>query len=179
MRAKASSFCNDEPSVAAGSSASEATISDDPFDIQSRFVRQQAISFGTALAEIKRGRKRSCWMWYIFPTAPWIVGGIEKGSRMNREYALRDISDPKKGVDATRAYLRFQDKNVNLRENYLLIATAVAEQLEKGVQVGELMGRLDTPKLKSSLRLFQEASAEGFDDEIHAVCQRALSSLES
>ena len=32
-----------------------------------RFRRMQAQSFDTALAEVRRGRKVSHWMWYIFP----------------------------------------------------------------------------------------------------------------
>ena len=32
-----------------------------------RFIKAQESEFKTALAEIKSGHKRSCWMWYIFP----------------------------------------------------------------------------------------------------------------
>ncbi len=40
---------------------------DDPFDLQ-RFVDAQANGvFETALAELGGGRKRSHWMWFIFP----------------------------------------------------------------------------------------------------------------
>ena len=38
----------------------------DPFDLE-RFVTAQAPVFTTALAELKAGRKRSHWMWFIFP----------------------------------------------------------------------------------------------------------------
>ena len=38
----------------------------DPFDLQ-RFVIAQASMFETALAEIRAGRKRSHWMWFVFP----------------------------------------------------------------------------------------------------------------
>ena len=38
----------------------------DPFDLE-RFVTAQAPVFATALAELKAGRKRSHWMWFIFP----------------------------------------------------------------------------------------------------------------
>ena len=38
----------------------------DPFNLE-RFVTAQASIFETALSELKAGRKRSHWMWFIFP----------------------------------------------------------------------------------------------------------------
>ena len=38
----------------------------DPFDLQ-RFVTAQAPVFASALEELKRGRKRTHWMWFVFP----------------------------------------------------------------------------------------------------------------
>ena len=38
----------------------------DPFNLQ-RFVTAQAPVFGTVLAELRAGRKRTHWMWFIFP----------------------------------------------------------------------------------------------------------------
>lgn len=32
-----------------------------------RFIKAQDSDYKTALAEIKSGHKRNCWMWYIFP----------------------------------------------------------------------------------------------------------------
>ena len=160
------------------SSPADGTDAGDPFDIRDRFVHEQRSCFEQALGEISSGRKLSCWMWFVFPTAPWVVNGSEKGSMMNRRYALRDIRDPKRGTDAARAYLRFRDPHVDLRGNYLKITQAATEQLERGIGVKELMGRLDAPKLKSSLMLFFEASKNGFDEEIQAACARALRAIE-
>src|SRR5436309_2302397 len=39
---------------------------DDPFDL-ARFVTAQEPVFPTVLAELKAGRKRTHWMWFIFP----------------------------------------------------------------------------------------------------------------
>ena len=39
---------------------------DDPFDL-ARFVTAQAPVFPAVLAELKAGRKRTHWMWFIFP----------------------------------------------------------------------------------------------------------------
>jgi len=44
----------------------------DPYRLN-RFVNCQRSDFPRALREIKNGRKCSCWMWYVVPTAPWIV----------------------------------------------------------------------------------------------------------
>jgi hypothetical protein len=38
----------------------------DPFDLQ-RFVTAQAPVFDSALEELKKGRKRAHWMWFVFP----------------------------------------------------------------------------------------------------------------
>ena len=38
----------------------------DTFDLQ-RFVAAQARNYADALAELRRGRKTSHWMWYVFP----------------------------------------------------------------------------------------------------------------
>ena len=41
-------------------------MSADPFDL-ARFVSAQAGTFGAALDELRAGRKRSHWMWFVFP----------------------------------------------------------------------------------------------------------------
>jgi hypothetical protein len=61
----------------------------DPHDFIRRFIETHEEHFDIALSEIKRGKKRSCWSWFILPVAPWIVNGIERGSFTNRRYALR------------------------------------------------------------------------------------------
>jgi uncharacterized protein (DUF1810 family) len=39
---------------------------EDSFDLE-RFVTAQAPVFETVLAELRVGRKRSHWMWFVFP----------------------------------------------------------------------------------------------------------------
>ena len=104
---------------------------------------------------------------------------LEKGSYTNQKYALRDLpSDTnrpsKSGLNAAREYLRFVSMGVDLRQNYIDLVRAIAEQLENGIPVKELMGFLDAPKLTSSLQLFERVSENGYDDEVCQVCQRAL-----
>ena len=54
--------------------------------------------------------------------------------------------------------------------------TAVAEQLEKGIDPVRLVGFLDDPKLRGSLRLFERTSRKS-DAEVNDVCKRALQAL--
>ena len=149
----------------------------DPYRIKSRFIKQSRLHFREALTEIQAGRKASCWSWYFFPVAPWVVNGVERGSFMNQEYCLRDLPpNTKVGYDACRAYLRYPTTNgVNLRQNYIDIIKAVGDQLERGVKPVSLVGFLDEPKLRSSLRLFEKVSRENnFDPEVQAVASRAM-----
>ena len=148
----------------------------DPYRLN-RFVRTHKIHFDAALREIDAGAKRSCWSWYIFPTAPWVVGGVERGSMTNQRYALRDHApNTHKGDDAARAYLRHDktDDGVHLRENLLLIVRSVTKQVaEKGIKPLELVGFLDDPKMRSSLKLFERVS-RGFDEEVNGACLECL-----
>ena len=154
---------------------------DDPHNIYSRFVANQQVMFTTALSEIKRGEKESCWLWFILPTAPHVVNGVERGSSMNRHFALR-------GDDAVKAFLTFppqtmstvddEDKKytmgdstlterhtptvtVDLKKNYLQMAEAILYQLsEKNVRPVQLFGPIDSPKAKSSIALFHRVAQE-------------------
>lgn len=155
----------------------EATTTPDPYRLKSRFIKQSRLHFREALTEIQAGRKASCWSWYFFPVAPWVVNGVERGSYINQEYCLRDLPpNTKVGYDACRAYLRFPTTNgVNLRQNYIDIIKAVGDSLERGVSPVSLVGFLDEPKLRSSLRLFEKVSRQdNFDPECHAVVARAM-----
>uniref|UniRef100_A0A0G4I2S8 Uncharacterized protein n=1 Tax=Chromera velia CCMP2878 TaxID=1169474 RepID=A0A0G4I2S8_9ALVE len=80
---------------------------DDPYDII-RFVRFQEHWHPIALKEVNRGRKDSCWSRGVIPTAPWVVGGRERGSQTNQEYCLRDLApDDLDGCNTARAFLLY------------------------------------------------------------------------
>ena len=64
----------------------------DPFAL-SRFVEAQAGTVEQALAELRAGRKRSHWMWFVFPQ----VAGLGS-SPMAQRYAIASL-------DEARAYL--------------------------------------------------------------------------
>jgi uncharacterized protein (DUF1810 family) len=95
--------------------------------------------FDRALAEIERGRKRSHWMWYVFPQ----VAGLGN-SEMSRLYAIGSI-------DEAEAFLL----HPALGSAYRRIVDAVWEQVvNRGVTVHELFSSPDDAKLVSSLTLF-------------------------
>eukprot|EP00656_Telonema_subtile_P005263 TRINITY_DN12393_c0_g1_i1.p1 TRINITY_DN12393_c0_g1~~TRINITY_DN12393_c0_g1_i1.p1 ORF type:complete len:202 (-),score=36.78 TRINITY_DN12393_c0_g1_i1:289-894(-) len=150
---------------------------DDPFDLHERFVSAHRRSAEEAIDEIRAGRKRGCWSWYMFPTAPFVVNGSERGSGMNRGYALRDAPESHSGDAAAAAFLQWQtDGELMLRDNYLEMMGLVAEHLEAGMDLVDLVGFLDDPKLRSSLALFERVS-RGKDDAVNGVCARALKAL--
>lgn len=165
---------------AAGGAGSSGAASADPFDLHARFVAPQQADFATALGEIRAGRKRSHWSWYIFPTSPFVVDGTEGGSATSQYYALRDPPPHAlEGDQAAAAYLAFESEEGRyLRANYIVMMTAVAEQLEAGTSALDLVGYADEPKLRASLVLFERVSRRVDDGEVEAVCRRALAALD-
>jgi uncharacterized protein (DUF1810 family) len=143
---------------------------EDPFNLHKRFIRTHLNHYSDALDEIRRGRKCSCWMWFIFPTPPWIVRGMEMGSGTNMHYALRTDEQAK-------AYLRFEASGVNLRANYIEITTVVRDQLKKGIDVVSLFGFLDAPKLRSSIAYFEKIGGEMGDEELRSLCASVMELL--
>merc|ERR1712151_1328914 len=88
----------------------------DPFALR-RFTTEQKTWQARAMTELRHGAKTSCWMWYIMPTPPHIVNGIEKGSSNNVRNAIRSDEE-------AHAYLAFEADDVNLRNNYIEIISA-------------------------------------------------------
>jgi uncharacterized protein (DUF1810 family) len=141
----------------------------DPHNLR-RFTSEQTSVFRQALSEINAGQKRSCWMWFVIPTPPFIVNGVERGSPTNKLYSIRTREE---GL----AFLTFTADNVNLRENYVAIIGAVEAQLKKGANPVKLMGSLDAPKLRSSVEYFAEV-AQGIDEEMSKVCKSVVQLLD-
>jgi uncharacterized protein (DUF1810 family) len=113
----------------------------DPFDLE-RFVAIQRETYGRALGEIRRGRKRSHWIWYIFPQA----AGLGQ-SAMSVRYA---IGSPGEG----QAFLDHPVLGARYRE---CVATLLALNETSAEAV---FGTIDALKLRSSLTLFGEVSGE-------------------
>jgi uncharacterized protein (DUF1810 family) len=114
---------------------------DDPFDLQ-RFVEAQDGVYARALAELKRGRKESHWMWFIFPQ----LSGLGS-SPMAQRYAIGSL-------DEARSYLAHSVLGQRLRE-----VTAAVNGLE-GRSAHAIFGSPDDFKFRSSMTLFQAAAPE-------------------
>ena len=115
---------------------------DDPFDLR-RFVEAQRDDYDQASAEIAAGRKRSHWMWYIFPQFDGLAF-----SPTSRHYAI-------KSRDEARAYLNHPILGPRLRD----CAGAVL-QIE-GKSANAIFGSPDDLKLRSSATLFACVSPPG------------------
>ncbi len=115
------------------------TGADDRFGLN-RFVQAQEEVYPRALAELKLGRKRSHWMWFVFPQ----IDGLGYSSTA-KFYAI-------KSKDEAKAYLDHALLGKRLRE--------CAEALLKieGKSAAEIFGYPDDLKLRSSLTLFASVS---------------------
>jgi uncharacterized protein (DUF1810 family) len=106
-----------------------------------RFREAQQRDFDTALKEIKNGRKRSHWMWYIFPQ----IAGLGT-TETSRYYAIRDIEE------ATKYLL---DEELGLRLADICKALLKLETNDAPA----IFGSPDDLKLKSSMTLFDAVPA--------------------
>ena len=101
-----------------------------------RFLDAQATDYTQALAEVKAGRKRSHWMWYIFPQVQGL--GFSETSRF---YGIKDLTE-------ATAYLQHPvlgGRLVSICEALLALP---------GSNATSIMGSPDDIKLKSSMTLF-------------------------
>ena len=111
------------------------TAADDPYDL-TRFVRAQEGDYAQALAELEGGRKRSHWMWYVFPQFEGLGS-----SATSKRYAIKSIAE-------ARAYLA----HPILAPRLLECAEAVVRV--EGRSATEIFGSPDDLKLKSCATLF-------------------------
>ena len=107
-----------------------------------RFIERQKEGYNTALKEIKNGKKKSCWMWFIFPQ----VRGLGS-STISSFYGIKDLEE---GIQ----YL----SNKKLRKNLIEITKALLDLGE--VDIREVMGFIDDIKLKSSMTFFNIVEKE-------------------
>lgn len=122
--------------------ASGSGTADDPHNLR-RFVQAQERDYEQALAEIRSGRKRSHWMWYIFPQ----IAGLGS-SPTSRHYAIESRAE-------AGAYLSHPVLGPRLWES-----AEVALRVE-GRSASEIFGSPDDQKLRSCATLFAFASPEG------------------
>ena len=105
-----------------------------------RFVEAQEQVYARALDEIRRGAKRTHWMWFIFPQ----LTGLGR-SAMAQRYAIATLEE-------ARAYLA----HPLLGARYVACVEAL-QDLGSSDPVA-IFGETDTKKLCSSLTLFEAAS---------------------
>nr|WP_283938510.1 DUF1810 family protein [Sphingomonas alba] len=109
-----------------------------------RFVDAQAGGVHEqALAELRDGRKRSHWMWFVFPQH------VDLGhSPTAKHFGLT-------GADEARAYL---DHPI-LGPRLIQCCEAIQLHLQRGVGAKAILGPVDALKLKSSMEIFAAAGA--------------------
>ncbi|MBW8744683.1 MAG: DUF1810 domain-containing protein [Sphingomonas sp.] len=110
----------------------------DPYDLD-RFLKAQEDSYDTALDELRTGRKRSHWIWFIFPQ----LAGLGQ-SPTSQFYGIKSLEE-------ATAYLRHPILGGRLHE-----CLKVLQPLEQ-TSADQVFGELDAMKFRSSLTLFAEA----------------------
>ena len=113
----------------------------DPAGLE-RFVKAQQYDYDTALREIRSGRKRSHWMWYIFPQ----LQGLGYSSTA-QYYGIRDLEEAQDYMEHPVLGPRL----VEISEALLVLDTSDASAV---------MGYPDDLKLRSSMTLFELAAPE-------------------
>lgn len=115
---------------------------DDPLGLR-RFLLAQDGIYGTALTELRSGRKRSHWMWFVFPQ----IEGLGS-SPLAQRYAIGSLAE-------AEAYLRHPILGPRLVE------CAEAVLAVTGRSAHEIFGSPDDAKLRSSATLFAAACPAG------------------
>ena len=116
-------------------------VSEDRHGLQ-RFVdaQEDAAIYARALEELRRGRKRSHWIWFVFPQ----IAGLGQ-SPMSHAYAIRSLGE-------ARAYLQHPVLGPRLRECCEALLAAPPD-----ATAAQILGGIDAIKVRSSMTLFARA----------------------
>jgi uncharacterized protein (DUF1810 family) len=117
----------------------------DPHNLQ-RFVDAQERVKDKVTYELRNGRKRSHWMWFVFPQ----IKGLGRSSTA-QEYAIRSL-------DEAKAYLDHPVLGARLREWTQIVVDVEGRSAE------EIFGYPDYLKFRSCMTLFDLASPD--DDQL-------------
>ena len=132
-----------------------------------RFLRAQENSFERALSEIENGKKVTHWMWYIFPQ----IKGLGKSYNSNFY-----------GIDSKMEASKYLSHEV-LGPRLKICIEALLTHADKTAR--EVLGGVDSMKLKSSMTLFSEVSNEACFEKVLGAffngtkCQKTLSLLQN
>ena len=112
----------------------------DPFELE-RFVaaQDQGGTYEAALAELRGGRKRGHWMWFVFPQ----IAGLGQ-SPTSRRYAISSLAE-------AQVYLAHPVLGPRLIECARTLAGL------SGQTAQDILGGIDAIKLRSSMTLFARA----------------------
>ena len=113
-----------------------------------RFLTAQNFYYNVALQEITDGRKRSHWIWFIFPQLAVL------GRSANAKYY--GIS----GLDEAKAYLSHPVLGARLRE----ITAALLQH--RGERAEDILGGVDALKVRSCMTLFDAVSPDDIFQEV-------------
>ncbi|MGB8388882.1 DUF1810 domain-containing protein [Mycobacterium sp.] len=116
----------------------------DPFDLK-RFAQAQAPVYRSVVDELRAGRKRSHWMWFVFPQ----LRGLGS-SPMAERYGISSLAE-------AGAYLHHHLLGPRLHECAQLVNQV------QGRSIGEIFGWPDDLKLRSSMTLFARATDDNHD----------------
>jgi uncharacterized protein (DUF1810 family) len=113
----------------------------DPFNLE-RFISAQDAAgiYDLAVAELRRGQKRSHWMWFVFPQ----VAGLGH-SPMSTKFAISSARE-------AEAYLAHAVLGPRLIECAAILTEVRARSAE------QVFGPVDAQKLRSSMTLFLRAA---------------------
>jgi uncharacterized protein (DUF1810 family) len=116
---------------------------EDRFDL-ARFVVAQDSGgvYQQAVSELRRGRKTSHWMWFVFPQ----IAGLGR-SPIAQKYAIGSLAEAK-------AYLSHPVLGPRLLESATIVASIETKSAE------DVFGWIDALKLRSSMTLFALAAPE-------------------
>jgi uncharacterized protein (DUF1810 family) len=116
-----------------------------PYPDLIRFLDAQNEIYAQVIKELTVGRKRTHWMWFIFPQ----LAGLGR-SATAQHYAIRDL-------DQARRYLADPILGDRLRQ----VVKLMIDQKRKSAF--EILGSPDDRKFRSCLTLFREAASEDSD----------------
>jgi uncharacterized protein (DUF1810 family) len=121
---------------------------DDRFQLQ-RFVDAQRPVYETAVRELRAGRKRGHWMWFIFPQLSGLGHSVT-----SQTFALSSLAE-------AAAYLAHPVLGQRLRECAAVLASV------EGRSVDDIFGHPDDLKFHSSMTLFARAAPQ---EPVFAAC---------
>jgi uncharacterized protein (DUF1810 family) len=113
----------------------------DPFNLQ-RFVDAQDPLYAQVCDELRSGRKRSHWMWFVFPQ----IHGLG-ASAMAQRFAISSLAE-------ADAYLRHPILGERLRQSTQHV------NVVEGRPIEEIFGYPDYLKFHSSMTLFERAAID-------------------